>query len=65
VANNDADKLVDQFLDFLAKDMDSNPDSVRSFDHELVNRIHRLVGNSNVDLDKPLSGNASTLKAEK
>ncbi|AFY92794.1 type II toxin-antitoxin system PrlF family antitoxin [Chamaesiphon minutus] len=52
-ANNDP--LLGQFLDFLATDIQVNPQHVRQVSSDLANRIRSLVGNVDLDLDAPLA----------
>jgi len=49
------DPVLGQFLGFLAQDIANNPRQLRSFDKKLVDRINKLVGDKDVDLDQPLS----------
>jgi antitoxin PrlF len=50
-----ADPVLDEFLDFLARDLKRNPQRIRSIDPKWVKRIRSLVRDVKVDLDKPLS----------
>ena len=49
------DPVLEQFLDFMARDLASHPERVRSINRELIERIQALVGQVEVDLDAPLS----------
>ena len=49
------DPVLGQFLGFLAQDIANNPRQLRSFDKKLVDRINKLVGDKDVDLDQSLS----------
>ena len=49
------DPVLGQFLDFLARDIASHPERLQTIDTHFVARIHSLIGNTEVDLDKPLS----------
>lgn len=50
----EADPVLEQFLDFLAEDMRQNPQRIQAVSPELMNRLHKLVGDVEVDLDAPL-----------
>jgi antitoxin PrlF len=54
-AAEDEDPVLGQFLDFLARDIASHPERVRSVDTRLMQRIQSLVRVIEVDLDAPLS----------
>lgn len=49
------DPVLGEFLAFLSRDMEANPDRLKAFDGRLRERIQALVGHVDVDLDKPLS----------
>lgn len=49
------DPVLGEFLAFLSRDIQANPDRMRAFDGSLRNRIQALVGHIAVDFDKPLS----------
>ena len=49
------DPLLGQFLGFLARDIASHPERLRSVDTDFVQRIQSLVGSVEVDLDAPVS----------
>jgi antitoxin PrlF len=49
------DPVLGEFLAFLSRDMEANPDRLKAFDGSLRERIQALVGHVDVDLDKPLS----------
>jgi antitoxin PrlF len=49
------DPLLGQFLDFLATDIQSNPQHLRQVSTDLVDRVRSLVGNVDLDLDAPLA----------
>lgn len=48
------DPAIASFLDFLARDIADHPENLRTIPQELINRIDRLVGDIDVDLDAPL-----------
>lgn len=48
------DPVLGQFLNFLARDMTTHPEHLKSIDAELRKRILSLVKNVGVDLDTPL-----------
>ena len=49
------DPVLANFLGFLARDMANHPDRLRVVDAGLVQRLHSLVANVEVDLDSALS----------
>lgn len=49
------DPVLGQFLGFLARDIATNPERIRAIDSGLINRIQSLVGESEVDINAPLS----------
>lgn len=49
------DPVLEQFLDFLARDMATHPEHLKSIDAGLRKRIKLLVKKVEVDLDSPLS----------
>lgn len=49
------DPAVGQFLDFLARDIATNPQRLKVVDAEFVARLDALVGDVEIDLDQPLS----------
>ena len=49
------DPLLGQFLNFLATDIQANPQHVRQVSSDLVARIRSLVSNIDLDLDAPLT----------
>ncbi len=49
------DPVIEQFLGFLARDIASNPERLRTVDTGLVQRLQALVGGVEVDLDVALS----------
>ncbi len=46
-----SDPALALFLDLLARDIAAHPEHVRAIDAGLLERIHALVGNVEVDLD--------------
>lgn len=54
-AAEDADPVLGQFLDFLAKDIAQHPDRVQGLDAGLVHRIQSLMAGIEVDLDAALT----------
>lgn len=48
------DPAVGQFLEFLARDIATNPQRLKVVDAELVARLDALVGDVEIDLDQPL-----------
>jgi antitoxin PrlF len=49
------DPVLGQFLGFLARDIASRPERLQAVDAALVQRLHSLVGDIEVDLDAALS----------
>jgi len=49
------DPVLGKFLDFLARDMISHPEHLKSIDAGLRKRIKSLVKNVGGDLDAPLA----------
>jgi antitoxin PrlF len=49
------DPLLGQFLNFLATDIQANPQHVRQVSSDLLSRIRSLVDNVGLDLDAPLA----------
>ena len=49
------DPLLLKFLDFLATDMETNPQNIQALDSNLRERVSELVAGVEVDLDRPLS----------
>jgi antitoxin PrlF len=55
-AQEDADDpVLNQFLLFLEKDIQNNPTHINALNSDLVNSIHELTKNVDIDLDAPLS----------
>ncbi len=52
---DEEDPVLEQFLEFMARDLTSHPERLRTIDQGLRGRIQALVGNVDVDLDAPLS----------
>lgn len=48
------DPVLQSFLSFLARDMQTRPDRMTQIDADLAARLERLVGDVDVDLDQPL-----------
>jgi len=55
VEDTNNDPLLGQFLNFLATDIQANPQHVRQVNSDLVDRMRSLVGNVDLDLDAPLA----------
>lgn len=49
------DPVLGEFLAFLARDISTNPQHLKTLDQEFVQRVQRLVANVEIDLDAPLS----------
>ncbi|AIE76256.1 type II toxin-antitoxin system PrlF family antitoxin [Synechocystis sp. PCC 6714] len=54
VDQEENDPVLGKFLDFLAQDMDKNPQHIQAISSELVGRVQSLVSGVDVDLDAPL-----------
>ena len=50
-----SDPVLGRFLSFLAQDIDRHPERLQAMDAGLVQRIQKLVGSVEVDLDAELS----------
>ena len=51
----EADPVLEEFLDFIANDMQSNPDNVKPLSQSLKEKIVDLTAGVEIDLDVPLS----------
>jgi len=49
------DPILDQFLDFLAQDIEQNPQNVQPVASKTLERFQSLVVDLDIDLDAPLS----------
>lgn len=49
------DPILKKFLDFLAQDIEQNPQQIQPITSETLDRVQSLVGDMNIDLDAPLS----------
>lgn len=49
------DPVLGQFLNFLAQDIEKNPQHLQAISSDLVNRVQFLVAEVDLDLDAPLS----------
>jgi len=54
-ASEGDDPVLGQFLGFLARDIASHPERLRTVDAGLVQRLQSLVSGIEVDLDAPLT----------
>jgi antitoxin PrlF len=50
----ESDPIIGQFLNFLAQDIEKNPQHVQALSHDLVNHVQALVTDVDLDLDAPL-----------
>ena len=48
------DPILGKFLNFLARDMEKNPQHLKAVNADLVNRVQSLVSEVDLDLDAPL-----------
>ncbi|KZL50686.1 type II toxin-antitoxin system PrlF family antitoxin [Nodularia spumigena] len=51
----ESDPLLGKFLNFIARDMEKNPQHLKAISSDLLNRVHSLVSEVDLDLDAPLS----------
>lgn len=51
----ESDPVLGKFLNFLARDMEKNPQHLKAISSDLVNRVQSLVSEVDLDLDAPLS----------
>lgn len=49
------DPVLGQFLNFLARDIEKNPQHIQAISSDLVNHVQFLVAEVDLDLDAPLS----------
>jgi antitoxin PrlF len=50
----DSDPLLGEFLNFLVRDMEKNPQHIQAVSSNLVNHVQSLVSGVEIDLDAPL-----------
>ncbi len=50
-----SDPILDKFLDFLAQDIEKNPQHLQPMTVKTFDRIQSLVADLDIDLDAPLS----------
>jgi antitoxin PrlF len=51
----ESDPILEQFLNFIARDIEQNPQHIKAISADLVERIRDLVDGVDLDLDAPLS----------
>jgi antitoxin PrlF len=51
----ESDPLLGQFLNFLVRHIEKNPQHLQAISSDLVNRVQSLVSEVDLDLDAPLS----------
>lgn len=51
----ESDPILGSFLQFVANDIHQNPEHIKAISPELVARVETLVGDVDVDLDRPLA----------
>ncbi|BAY35788.1 HtaR suppressor protein homolog [Nostoc sp. NIES-2111] len=51
----ESDPILGEFLNFIARDMQKNPQHIQAISTDLVTRVQSLVAGVDVDLDAPLS----------
>ncbi len=52
--SSQSDPILEQFLVFLAQDIEKNPQHLQALSASLVSRVQSLVSGVDVDLDEPL-----------
>lgn len=55
VDNTESDPLIGKFLNFIAQDIEKNPQHIQAISSDLVSRVQSLVAEVDLDLDAPLS----------
>lgn len=55
VDQTENDPVLEQFLNFLARDLEKNPQHIQAISCELVSHVQSLVSEVDLDLDVPLS----------
>jgi antitoxin PrlF len=50
----ESDPVIGKFLNFLARDMEKNPQHLQAISSNLVSRVQSLVSGVELDLDAPL-----------
>ncbi|MBD2776187.1 type II toxin-antitoxin system PrlF family antitoxin [Iningainema tapete] len=53
--NTESDPVLGQFLNFLARDIEKNPQHIQVISSDLVSHVQSLVAEVDLDLDAPLS----------
>lgn len=61
IEENEDDPLIDIFLDFIAEDINNNPQHVTSINQKLFNRIESLVNGVEFDLNEVLLDDDKTV----
>jgi antitoxin PrlF len=51
----ESDPILGQFLNFIARDIEKNPQHLQAISSDLVSRVQSLVAEVDFDLDAPLS----------
>jgi len=51
----DGDPLMENFLEFLARDMNTHPEHIHMLNAGLIDRIRKLTNHVELDFDAPLS----------
>jgi antitoxin PrlF len=54
VEQTESDPVIGDFLNFLARDMKKNPQSLQTVSSDLVSHVQSLVSDVDLDLDAPL-----------
>ena len=54
VDQNQSDPILGKFLNFLALDIENNPQHLQAISSDLVSRVQSLVADVDFDLDAPL-----------
>lgn len=54
VDRTESDPILGRFLNFLARDIEKNPQHIQAISSDLVGRVQSLVFDVDLDLDSPL-----------
>jgi antitoxin PrlF len=54
VNQTESDPIIGQFLNFLARDIEKNPQHLKAISPDLVSRVQSLVSDVDPDLNLPL-----------
>lgn len=54
-SQDEEDPVIANFLNFLADDINKNPQHIKPINHSMLNRVRSLVSDVEIDLNSPLS----------